>query len=102
MPQDRPTLALPPEMAQQVARQAEMERAGRQLLERLACQIYVQLAAGAIMDTTPMTTGQKQQHLEWCAQQALPAALPMAAALGWHFQAAPPTGPQDPAPERPT
>jgi hypothetical protein len=98
----RPALALPPEMAQQVARQAEMERAGRQLLERLACQIYVQLAATTILADDDDNLGEPLETiLQTRAQQALQAALPMAAALGWHFQAAPPAGPQDQASERP-
>lgn len=97
---DRPALALPPEMAQQIAMQQKVERAGRQLLESLACQIYVQLAAGAIVNTSPGE--ERDDQLRWCAEQALPAAFPMAAQLGWHFQAAPPADRDGPAPERPT
>lgn len=97
---DRPALALPPEMAQQIAMQQKVERAGRQLLESLACQIYVQLAAGVISKT--VSGEARDLQLQSCAEQALPAAFPMAAQLGWHFQAAPPADRDGPAPERPT
>lgn len=85
---DRPTIAFPPEMAQQIAMQQKLERTGRQLLESLACQIYVQLAAHTILSPSSDPAA-RVQRLEWCAAQSLQAAFPMAAELGWRFQAAP-------------
>ena len=87
---DRPALALPPEMAQQIAMQAKQERLGRQLLESLACAIYCQLAARDIKEC-PVVHRESRlpMLLQDDARQALEAALPMAAQLGYHFQAAP-------------
>ena len=96
---DRPALALPPEMAQQIAMQQKQERLGRQLLESLACAVYCQLASATIMRTVQGEGRQEQLH--HCAAQAFDAALPMAAQLGWHFQAAPPE-PDRRAPEHAT
>ena len=91
-----PTIALPQDIAQERDRQAKQERAGRQILDSLACAIYVQLASAHVlgcqqegrMDLVPSL-------LDGDAVLAVQAALPMAAKLGWHFQ-------PDPAPERPT
>ena len=87
MPQDRPSLALPPEMAQQIAMQQKVERAGRQLLESLACAIYTNLAAHAIRHQRDDVNHIAQ--LEALAAKSIEAAIPMAAQLGWHFQQRP-------------
>ena len=102
---DRPALALPPEMAKQVAHQQKIELAGRQLLESLACAIYVQLAAEFILADDLADNdlgGNRERELQRRAQQALKAAFPMAAQLGWHFQAAPPGERDGRSPESPT
>ena len=91
-----PTIALPQDIAQERDRQAKQERAGRQILDSLACAIYVQLASAHLL------TCQEQDRLDLVpsllsgdADLAVRAALPMVAQLGWHFQ-------PGPAPESPT
>lgn len=99
---DRPALALPPEIAQQVTRQAQMERAGRQLLESLACAIYTNLAAQTIRERFMDEPEERAKTQAIWAQLSVEAAFPMAAHLGWHFQAAPPDRAAAPAPEHAT
>ena len=101
--QDRSNLALPPEMAKQVAHQQKIELAGRQLLESLACAIYVQLAADTIRKLPEQPDADTRQLCYRSdAEYAMEAAFPMAAQLGWHFQAAPPGERDGRAPESPT
>jgi len=93
MHQNGPTIALPQDIAQERDQRAKQERAGRQILDSLTCAIYVQLAAATIGKTVPGE--QREQLLQYDAAQAVQAAFPMAAQLGWHFQ-------PGPAPESPT
>jgi hypothetical protein len=91
-----PTIALPQDIAQERDQRAKQERAGRQILDSLACAIYVQLASAHVLscqqanrlDLVPAL-------LDGDAELAVQAAIPMAAKLGHRFQVGP-------APESPT
>ena len=87
MHQNGPTIALPDDIARERDQRAKQERAGRQILDSLACAIYVQLAVTTIGKTVPGE--QREQLLQYDAAQAVESAFPMAAQLGWHFQQRP-------------